>query len=89
MADHALGHQTAAEADLAKVHADLGDGGAYSYAEIYAQWGDKVEAMHWLEIAVRLRDTDLVAVVLDPLLGPVRGEARFKATSTRLEVPNP
>jgi tetratricopeptide (TPR) repeat protein len=84
MADHALGHQTAAEADLAKVHAALGDGGAYNYAEIYAQWGDKAEALHWLEIAVQLRDPGLVAVVLDPLLDPIRGEARFKDVQTQL-----
>jgi len=78
IADHALGQQAAAEADLARIRASLGDGGAINYAEIHAQWGDKAEALHWMGEAVRLHDPGLIDVVLDPLLDPIRGDARFK-----------
>ena len=49
-----------AEAELAKLKAALGDGGAYQYAAIYAQWGNRAKAIEWLETALRLRDPGLV-----------------------------
>jgi serine/threonine-protein kinase len=77
LADHDLGRQDAADADLAKLHAELQDGGAFNYAEILASWGRKQEALHWLAEAVRLRDPGLYDVVLDPFLDSIRNDPRF------------
>ena len=41
IADHMLGHQADAEAELAKARAVLGDNGAFLYARIFAQWGQR------------------------------------------------
>ncbi len=79
IADRQLGRQAEAEASLAKLRADQGDAGAFSYAEIYAQWGQTAEALTWLETAARLRDPGLAEVGIDPMLDPIRGEARFRA----------
>ena len=72
-----LGRQAEAEANLARLRADQGDAGAFSYAEIYAQWGRREPALDWLETAARLRDPGLAEVRIDPMLDPIRGEARF------------
>jgi hypothetical protein len=37
--------------------ASLGDGWAYQYATIYAQWGNRAKALEWLDTALRLRDS--------------------------------
>jgi len=89
MADHALGQQAAAEADLARVRAALGDGGALNYAEIAAQWGRTADALRWFDTAVRLRDPGLIDVVLDPLLDPIRSEPKFREILARLAPPGP
>lgn len=43
----------------------------------YAQWGDTPQALHWLEVACKLRDSGLSDLPSDPLLDPIRGEPRF------------
>jgi TolB-like protein/DNA-binding winged helix-turn-helix (wHTH) protein/Tfp pilus assembly protein PilF len=84
LADHALGHTAAADADLAKVSTALGDGAAAHLAQVYAQWGRKAEALHWFETAVRQHDPGLLDVQVDPLLDPLRDDPRFKAGLARL-----
>jgi serine/threonine-protein kinase len=78
IADHALGRPAAAEADMAKMRADLGDGGTYNYAETYAQWGNQAAALEALEEAVRQKDPGMVDILTNPLLDPIRGQSRFK-----------
>ena len=89
LADHALGQQAAAEADLAKVRAALGTDAASNYAEIYAQWGQPAEALRFFDTAVRDRDPGLLDVLLDPLLDPLRDDPRFKAGLARLKLSVP
>ncbi len=79
-----LGRQAEADANLARLRADQGDAGAFSYAEIYAQWGQQDEALTWLETAARLRDPGLAELRLDPMLDPIRGAARFQQVQTAL-----
>ena len=64
-----LGRHADAEAELAKLKAALGDDAAYQNATIYAQWGNRAEALEFLETALRLRDAGLIYVKTDPLLG--------------------
>ncbi len=83
-----LGRHADAQAELAKLKAPLGDGAAYQYATIYAQWGNRAKALEWLETALRLRDPGLEALKTDPLLDPLRNEPRFKAIERELKFPD-
>jgi TolB-like protein/DNA-binding winged helix-turn-helix (wHTH) protein/Flp pilus assembly protein TadD len=83
-----LGRRADAEAVLAKYRAWAGDDGAYQYATIYAQWGDRGQALEWLDTAVRLRDAGLVFLKTDPLMDPLRKETRFQAIERELKFPN-
>jgi TolB-like protein/Tfp pilus assembly protein PilF len=83
-----LGRHADAESMLAKLKASLGDAGAYQYAEIYAQWGDTMKALEWLETAMRLRDPGLEFLKIDPLMDPLRKEPRFQAVMRKLKFPD-
>ena len=76
-----------AEAELSKLKAALGDAAAYQYATIYAQWGNSLKALEWLETALRLRDPGLVTLKTDPLMDPIREEPRFKTVMRELRFP--
>ena len=82
-----LGRHAQAEAELAKLRAE-GDGWAYQYATIYAQWGNRTQALEWLETALKLRDPGLIYVKTDPLLDPLRQEPRFQTIERELKFPN-
>jgi TolB-like protein len=82
-----VGRHADAEAELAKLKAALGDGGAYQYATIYAQWGNSLKALEWLETALRLRDPGLIQLKTDPLMDPLRKEPRFQAIERELKFP--
>jgi TolB-like protein/Flp pilus assembly protein TadD len=83
-----LGRHADAEAELAKLKAAQSDGAAYQYATIYAQWGDRAQALEWLETALRLRDPGLLALKTEPLLDPLRKEPRFQAIERELKFPS-
>jgi tetratricopeptide (TPR) repeat protein len=82
-----LGQRADAEAMLAKLRDSRGDAAAYEYAEIYAQWGNRVQALNWLEAAMRLHDDRLGQLMVDPLLDPLRKEPRFQAIERALKFP--
>ncbi|HYL02705.1 MAG TPA: hypothetical protein VEU54_04740 [Steroidobacteraceae bacterium] len=65
-----------------------GDDTAYNYAEVYAQWGDAASALQWLDRAVRLRDSGLTALKVDPLMEPLRKEPRYQAIVRGLKFPD-
>ena len=83
-----LGRHVDAEAMATKARAELGDLPAYQYAEIYAQWGNTARALEWLQTAVRLHDSGLGWLKMDPLLDPLRNEPRFQAIERELKFPN-
>jgi TolB-like protein/Flp pilus assembly protein TadD len=83
-----LGRHADAEAELSKMKAEGGDSSAYQYATIYAQWGDRAKALEWLETAWRLRDSGLRELKTDPLMDPLRKEARFQAIERELKFPS-
>jgi TolB-like protein/tetratricopeptide (TPR) repeat protein len=82
-----LGRHADAEATLRSVRSWYGDSGGYQYAEIYAQWGDTFRALAWLDSAMRLHDTGLSGLKIDPLLDPLRKEPRFQAIERELKFP--
>ena len=63
----------------------MGDAAAYQYATIYAQWGNRAKALEWLETAWRVRDPGLEQLKTDPLMDPLRKEARFQAIERQLK----
>jgi len=83
-----LGRHADAQAMLAKLQAASGDGAAYQYAEVEAQWGNNLVALHWLDTSLRLRDPGLVELKTDPLLDPLRNEPRFQALERALRFPD-
>jgi TolB-like protein/DNA-binding winged helix-turn-helix (wHTH) protein len=82
-----IGRHADAEAVLAKYREVEGNGGAYQYATIYAQWGNTQRALEWLEVAMRLRDPGLELLKTDPLMDPLRNEPRFQAIERQLKFP--
>ena len=82
-----LGRHDEAAAVLPKLQQMGGDGYAYQFAQIHAQWGNQGKALDWLDTAVRVRDTGLTALKTDPLLDPVRQEPRFQAIERALKFP--
>ena len=72
---------------IRKMKARMGDAGAYQYATIYAQWGDRPKALDWLDTAMRLRDPGLENLKTDPLFDPLRHEPRFQAVERELNFP--
>jgi TolB-like protein/Tfp pilus assembly protein PilF/predicted Ser/Thr protein kinase len=82
-----LGRHAEAEAMLQTLQSWYGDRGAYEYAETYAQWGNQTRALEWLEKALRLHDSSLVALQADYLLDPLRDEPRFQAIHQALKFP--
>ena len=83
-----LGRRADAEAKFAKMKAAFGDAAAFQYATICAQWGNRAQALEWLETALRLRDPGLELLKTDPLIDPLRKEPRFQAVERELKFPN-
>jgi TolB-like protein len=82
-----LGRHADAEAEVGRMMATMGDSSAYQYAAIYAQWGDRAEALKWLDTSVRLRDPGLETLKVDPLMDPLRNEPHFQAIERALNFP--
>jgi TolB-like protein/tetratricopeptide (TPR) repeat protein len=85
---HRLGRLAEAQAALQRIKTEYQDAGASGYAEIYAQWGDKPEALAWLEKALQRRDPGLIDLRVEPLLDPLRAEPRFQAIERALKFPS-
>ena len=83
-----LGRHSDAEAALTKFKSAMGEDHACTYAEIYAQWGDRAKALELLDKAVRVSDTALLYLKVDPLLDPLRNEPRYQALVRELKFPN-
>ncbi len=76
-----MGQAQSAQANYAGLVKEGGDTVHYQQAQVLAQWGRKDDALTQLEQALALRDAGLVRLRNDPLLDPVRKDARF----TKLE----
>ena len=74
-----LGRHADAEAMLARLREARGDSWIIRYCAIYAQWGNKAQALDLLEKAARSRNHGLYVLKALPLLDPLRQEPRFQA----------
>jgi len=77
--DGRLKGRAAGEVHLARLISQFGDAVHFQRAEVLAQWGDTAAALASLEAALALRDAGLLLAAHDPMLDPLRAEARFQA----------
>ena len=84
IAYHKLGRRDEAEQLLRGLRKEFGDALAYQYAQLYAQWGERQQALEWLATAVRVKDPGLTELRTDPLLDPIRNTPQFKDAEVRL-----
>lgn len=68
---------TGARAALDALAAQTGDNALYQQAQVLAQWGHAGPCLDFLERGLALKDAGLTRLKVDPMLDPVRGEARF------------
>ena len=84
IAAHRLGDTAAADAAFATLLADFGDAALYQQAQVLAQRGDKAAAIARLETAYAKRDSGMLLAPNDPLLDPLRSEAKLGELLSRL-----
>jgi adenylate cyclase len=89
LAYHALGKQADAKSELERYKALKGEGddAAFDYAQIYAQLGDKAQALQWLSKAERVHDSGMTYLKVYWQLDPIRDEPQFKAIEARMKFP--
>jgi len=76
-----------AAAALDRLRKAAGDSGAYQYAQVHAQAQDADQAFAALDTAMRIRDSGLSGIRFDPMLDPIRADARMAALIKRLGFP--
>ena len=69
---------------LKTIQEGYGNTARYQEAQIYAQLGDKDQAIKALQSALSLRDSGIRAIQVDPFLDPVRTDPRFPAIVRQL-----
>lgn len=74
-----LGRKEDSETALATLIQDDADVGAFQIAEVYSARGDKDNAFAWLDRARRQQDAGIAYYPNDPLLDPLRADARWAA----------
>lgn len=78
------GDEVAAQAALAALTRTGGETIHYQLAQVMTQWGRTDQALTHLEMALARRDAGLVRLRNDPLLDPVRKDARFTKIERRI-----
>jgi TolB-like protein/tetratricopeptide (TPR) repeat protein len=82
-----LGRQNEAAAAFKDLENNFKDSSAVSIAEIYAQHGDADRAFRWLDAAISSRDPYVIDSKWNPMLAPIRTDARFAKLLERLGLP--
>jgi adenylate cyclase len=87
LAYHGLGRQQDAERELHRYEALQKNEPSTQLAGVYAQLGNKADALRTLERAERLRESGLQALRVNWELDPIRNEPQFKAIEVRMNFP--
>jgi serine/threonine protein kinase/TolB-like protein len=87
LAEHDLGNIKGAERALNELIAKHAGGAACQIAEVYAWWGDKDDAFHWLDRAYVQHDGGLTYIKVNPLLKSLRPDPRYKAFLHKMNLP--
>jgi TolB-like protein len=88
MAYDKIGRHADADGVLTRLIGSQHDARAYEYADIYAQRGETLRALEWLDTAVRLRNPRLALLKTEPFIDPLRKEPRFQAIERELKFPD-
>jgi TolB-like protein len=88
MAYYALGRQSDSDAALKRILEDA-DRYPYGVAVVYANRGDLDRAFEWLDRAYDARSETLaIGIRWDPLLDPIRKDARYRDLLRKMNLPN-
>ncbi len=87
MAEHSLGHARESQAALDRLIAAHSADAACQIAHVYAWRGDTEQAFRWLDRAYVQRDGGLTSLKTDPILEPLRNDARYKALLGKMNLP--
>jgi tetratricopeptide (TPR) repeat protein len=82
------GNRAASDAALARARQLNGEDANYQYAEIYAERGEKEQALAALERAWSFRDPGLASMKGDWWLRPLRADPRFTALLRKMNFPS-
>jgi TolB-like protein/tetratricopeptide (TPR) repeat protein len=87
---HKLERATDAQAEMRALQASGADENdlAYQFAQVYAQWGDRDQALNWVETAYRVHDPGLLQLKVDFLMDPIRREPRFASILAKMKFPD-
>lgn len=83
----ALGKRIDSDRTLETLEARYPAQDAYDIAEVYAYRGEVSEAFNWLQRCVQLHNAGILYIKLDPFLGNLRGDARYRALLAQLRLP--
>jgi serine/threonine-protein kinase len=82
------GNRAASDAALAKLRQLYGETAGYRIAGVHAQRGEKDLAIAALSRAILVRDSGVTTLPTDPFIDPLRGDARFKQLTSKLDFPS-
>ena len=86
MAEHSLGHVKESQHALDESIPKHAQDSAFGIAGVYAWRGQKDRAFAWLERAFPQHDGGLSGIKNDPLLGSLRGDARYRALLKKIHL---
>jgi tetratricopeptide (TPR) repeat protein len=86
LAEHSLGHPQKAQAALDELIAKDSATAAYQIAQVYAWFGDKDQALSWLERGYAQQDAGLGYTKVDPFFSALRSDPRFQALLVKLKL---
>jgi serine/threonine-protein kinase len=89
LAQQIRGNRPAADAALADLIANGRNKLDYQIAEVYAWRGETDKAFEWLQIAYDNHDTGILSLLIDPLMGGLRGDPRYKSMVEKVGLPMP
>jgi TolB-like protein len=87
LVQHDLGNQPEAQRNLDALIAHWANNAAYQIAEVYARWGDKDAAFHWLDRAEQQRDGGMTLLKVDLLLKSLHDDPRYSALMRKMNLP--
>jgi hypothetical protein len=87
VAEHSLGNASKSQRALELLIQERADTWAFQIAAVYAWRGENNRAFDWLERAYRQHDAGMTRLTLEPLLGRLRGDPRFKALVHKMNLP--
>ena len=87
LVEHERGHREASQVALDRLIATSAVPAGYQIAEVYAWRGENDEALRWLELSLERTDGGMWYVKFDPLLHRLRGDSRYTALLSKMNLP--